>query len=407
MKKRVLLQINSDINWGSIGRITEQIGILSISHGWDSYVVYGRDSTTSSLNTIKVGSKFETYEHYVENVLFDNDGLASRRSTKRLVEIIKNLNPDIIHLHNIHDHWLNYDILFKFLATLEIPIVWTLHDCWSFTGGCSHYTVNQCFQWETECNKCKFKKGLLPIIEQTGTHYHTKKKLFNSLDNLVLVPVSNWLEGEIRKSFLKEQRIYRIYNGIDISVFRNIKSSIKKKYGIEDKSLLVALATAWSEHKGLNDYKALATKLPKDVCLMLVGLNKKQISGLPDSIIGIERTQDVNELVETYSAADIVLNLSYEETFGLTTVEGFACGTPGIVYKSTASPELVTPKTGLVVKPGDIDGVATAVREILKKGKEYYTKACRERAVNVFNKDDRFADYIKLYDMLLNETQSE
>lgn len=402
-----LLLINCDSNWGSTGRITEQIGQLAKLHGWDVAVAYGRESNPSSLTTLYVGSKFDVYEHYFEHKLFDNDGQASRKATFSFLQQLAKFNPDLIHLHNIHDHWLNYKILFKYLAALQIPIVWTQHDCWSFTGGCGHYTVNKCCQWETECHRCSFKRGFLPLIEQTEKHFKTKKELFNNIDNLVLVPVSNWLGGEIQKSFLKGKRIHRIYNGVDIGVFHTEASSIKKKYGIESKKLLIALATAWSEHKGLNDYKELVPILPDDVCLMLVGLNKKQIVDIPTSIIGIERTQDISELVELYSAADIVLNLSYEETFGLTTVEGFACGTPGIVYNSTASPELITPDTGLVVGPGDIKGVAEAVNKILRNGKDYYTKACRERAVKFFNKDDRFADYIKLYEELLNETKSK
>lgn len=400
-----LLLVNCDSNWGSTGRITNQIGLLAQSKGWNVCVAYGRESNPTSLQTIFVGSRWGVYEHYLEHKLLDNEGLSSRRSTKIFLNAIDIYKPDIIHLHNIHDHWINYEILFRYLATMDIPIVWTQHDCWGFTGGCAHYTVNKCDLWQTGCVNCPHNKDFLPLVKHNKKQYFTKKEVTALIDNLVLVPVSDWLGGEIRKSFLKDKRIHRIYNGVDIDIFRCVQSSIKKRYGIEGRYLLVALATAWSEHKGLNDYKTLASLLPDDFQLMLVGLKKDQIKNLPSKIIGLSRTQNVEELVEIYSAADIVLNLSYEETFGLTTVEGFACGTPGIVYNSTASPELITPETGLVVEPGDIEGVVAAINKILKNGKDHYTRACRERAVNVFNKNDRYADYISLYEELINEKE--
>lgn len=405
---RKILQINCDANWGSIGHIAEQIGLLAKERGWFPYLAYGREANPSNIELIHVGSLFGVYLHYVAYRLFDCDGIVSSRATKKLISKIKEINPDLIHLHNIHDHWLNYNILFEYLRTTKIPIVWTQHDCWSFTGGCGYYSLSGCDKWEKECIKCPLKRGLLPLVDKTLFHYNKKKKLFNSVNSLTLVPVSKWLEGEIRKSFLKSVNIRQIYNGVDITVFKPVDNkSVKEKLSIGEKKLLVAAATSWSERKGLKDYITLSKILSSDEVIVLVGLSEVQLKHLPSKIIGLSRTQDVNELVQLYSAADIVLNLSYEETFGLTTVEGFACGTPGIVYNSTASPELITPETGLVVGAGDIKGVAEAISEILRNGKEYYSKECRERAVKFFNKDDRFADYIKLYEELLNETKSK
>lgn len=399
-----LLQINCDLNWGSIGRIAEGIGILAQKQGWEPYLIYGRDKNTSSLNEYKLSNILDVYEHYAEYRLIDNDGLASRAATRKVIKKIEEINPDIIHLHNIHDHWLNYNILFQYLITTKVPLVWTQHDCWSFTGGCGYYSLIDCKKWEKECDRCPLKHGLFPLVDKTNYHFNKKKELFNSVSNLTLVPVSKWLEGEIRRSFLNSVNVRQIYNGVDITVFKPIDNKyVKEKLNIGGRKLLVAAATSWSERKGLKDYITLSRTLRSDEVIVLVGLSGSQLKHLPSKIIGLSRTQDVNELVHLYSAADIVLNLSYEETFGLTTVEGFACGTPGIVYNSTASPELITPETGLVVEAGDIEGVATAVHEILKNGKDHYAKACRERAVKFFNKDDRFADYIKLYEELLNE----
>lgn len=403
---KTLLQISCDRNWGSIGHITEDVGLLAEKKGWDTFLIYGREGNPSKLKSYKAGNMFNVYEHYVENRLFDNDGLASRWTTRRVVDKIKEIGPDVIHLHNIHDHWLNYEILFEFLSKIETPIIWTQHDCWSYTGGCGYYSLRGCDRWKRLCVKCPLKKGLLRLMERTKVHFQKKRILFNKVSSLILVPVSHWLESELRQSFLKDNRIQTIYNGINTSVFRPMVNHIKERYNIRDQRLLVAAATSWSERKGLDDYIKLREELKESEVILLVGLTKKQIKTLPKGVIGLERTQDISELVELYSAADIVLNLSHEETFGLTTVEGFACGTPGIVYNSTASPELITPETGIVVEPGDIKGIVDAVNVILKNGKEHYSKACRERAVSVFNKDDRYMDYINLYEELLNERKS-
>lgn len=403
----VLLQINVTANWGSTGKIAEQIGRLSMSKGWECYIAYGRYYNPSQLKLVRVGCDIGVYEHYIEHCLFDNDGLASRGATKQLIKKIEEIKPDVIHLHNIHDHWLNYRILFEYLNTLDIPIVWTQHDCWSITGGCGYFTALCCEMWKNGCTEaCPFrlKQFTRHLINHAKEHYELKKEQFCATKNLTLVPVSHWLEGVIRESFLKDNPIYTIYNGVDINVFKPIDgtSEILNKYGLGNTNYVVGVATAWSERKGFLDYCRLSSLMPLGTRIVLVGLNdrmKKEARHY--GIIGIPRTSNVQELVELYNGASIVMNLSYEETFGLTTVEGFACGTPSIVYNTTASPELVDSETGLIVEPGDVEGVARAIEEILQKGKSYYTDACRRRAVEYFDKDKCFEEYLKLYERLL------
>lgn len=403
---KIILQINATANWGSTGKIAEQINNLARSHGWETYIAYGRAKTESDSTLFHVGSKFDVYEHYGEQFLLDNDGLASCKATRRLIDGIRKINPDIIHLHNIHDHWLNYRILFNYLNTLDIPIVWTQHDCWSFTGDCGYFTELECEQWKTGCTKiCPFRKKpfMRRFINHAKQHYELKKELFTATKRLTLVPVSHWLEGELKESFLKEKPIQTIYNGVDTEVFKpldNLDDSLKK-YGLDGNQYVIGVASAWSDRKGFTDYCKLVEKLPKGVKIVLVGLDKKKREeAVKYGIVGIARTDNVNELVALYNGASIVMNLSYEETFGLTTVEGFACGTPSIVYRATASPELVTPETGIIVAPGDIVGVAEAVTKLLAKQKP--SKACRERAVVYFNKDERFEEYLQLYESLVN-----
>ena len=403
-----LLQISCSCNSGAIGRIAEQINLRASEKGWDTFFAYGRIAHLPvGSQLIHVGCMMDEYLHYAEHRIFDNEGLASRHATRTLIRKISEISPDIIHLHNIHDHWLNYEILFRYLKQIDIPIVWTQHDCWSFTGGCYHFAISGCKKWKNECSKCFINQGILPLRDCSKKHYYKKKELFNGPPKLTLVTVSHWLEGLLRQSFLKNNRIEVIYNGVDLEIFKPQTSKIKENLNIEGKILLVAVATAWSLHKGLNDYISLSSRLPENVKLLMVGVNDKQRKMLPKEILCMDRTQNVKELAEIYSGADIVLNLSYEETFGMTTAEGFACGTPGIVYNCTASPELISDETGEIVQAGDIDGVLGAIDKIIKRGGDYYTPQCRKRACEMFDMNKNFESYIKLYeDLILNKKGS-
>lgn len=402
-----LLQINSTANWGSTGKIAEQIGARAISQGWDSYIAYGRYANPSRSKIIKVGSKFSQFLHLIESIIFDNHGLASRIATKALVKKIKKLSPDIIHLHNIHGYYLNYKILFEYLITANVPVVWTLHDCWPYTGHCAHYVHDGCCQWQNQCTR-KDCSRVYPrsYLAQTKRNFLLKQRLFTSIGSrLVLTPVSSWLAEQAKQSFLGKQRIHFIYNGVDTSVFiPQDTSDIKPKFKLEGKKVLIGVASTWSEEKGFSDYLELRKKLSDDYVILIVGVNSAEINKLPDGIIGIKRTQSPKELAELYSISDIVLSLSRAETFGLTVAEGMACGTPAVVYNNTAIPELITSDTGVVVNnTGDIDGVVKAIETILGRGKQNYTEACRKRAVEYFDNRKCFNEYMKLYDRLLND----
>lgn len=393
---RKVLQINVTLNWGSTGKIAEQIGNLVQAKAWNSIIAYGRYSNPSTSFAIKIGNQFDVYEHYFENLFFDNEGLASRHATKRLVQKIKMINPDIIHLHNIHDHYLNYPILFKSLAKLNKPVVWTQHDCWAFTGGCPYYSMSKCDKWLSGCENCPLR---ISKIDRRNIHYHLRKSLFANISNLTLVPVSKWLEGELHKSFLKDCAVVPIYNGIDINVFRPTSDSeVRSHYNIGNRQYVIAVASVWDPRKNLKDYIKLA-EISHSLTIVLVGLTEKQSQNLPDNIIAIPRTQNAHDLAALYSGAFAVLNLSLEETFGLTTAEGMACGTPAIVYDCTASPELVTSNTGCVVREGDVIGLANTIKWLQKN--PLFSVDCRKRAEDFFDKEKCFEKYIELYESLL------
>ena len=402
-----LLQISIEVNSNSVGRIAEQIGQTALDAGWESYITYARNHQPSKSTTIKIGNKLDVMVHGLRTRIFDDHCLASARATRKLIKQIDEIKPDIILLHHIHGYYLNMVVLFEYLAKIDTPLVWIQHDCWNFTGHCAYFDYIGCDRWKTGCYSCPLKTSYPAsyIFDRSRKNYIDKNKLFNSVKNLTIVSVSNWLGNLVSQSFLSKNSLKVIHNGVDINAFKLIsnRSIIKEKYGLNDKFVLLGVATAWSKRKGIFDYYKLNEKLNKDFQIILVGLSQKQIKELPKGIIGIERTESIEELVEYYNMSDIVLNLSYEETFGLTTVEGFACGTPGIVYNATASPELVTPETGIIIEKGDIDGIVEAINQIKLKGKEFYSENCRNRVVTCFNKDDRFKEYIVLFTSLIED----
>ena len=401
-----LLQINSALNRGSTGRIAEQIGMLAKEQGWNVYIAHGaRYTNRSSLNTIQVVTKTEEKLHAIKSLLFDSHGLGSKDATTKLVEKIKEINPDIIHLHNIHGYYLNYKVLFEYLATIDTPIVWTLHDCWTMTGHCAHFDAAGCEKWKSGCFDCPLK-GEYPksiLFDRSARNYAIKKKLFGSLKNATIVPVSNWLGGIVKESYLGNYTINVINNGVDIDIFRPQEGTeLRKKLDIGNRTVLLGVATAWHNEKGLMEFVRLSED-PKYQVVM-VGVPQNIRKNLPKEIIAIERTNNQQELAEYYSMADALVNPTYNDSFPTVNLEAMACGTPVATFRTGGSPESVTPETGIVVDKGNIDDLVKAIETICSKGKEYYAAACRERAVSLYNKDDRFNEYIELYNTLLNRT---
>lgn len=403
-----LLQINVTANSGSTGRIAEDIGLLALTNGWDSYIAYGRTNNDSKNIVIQIGNKFDIRFHGLLTRVFDNHslGLSSKKDTKNLIKEIDKIKPDIIHLHNIHGYYINSEILFEYISKLNIPIVWTFHDCWNFTGHCAHFDYIGCDKWKTGCYSCQLKNSYPAsyLFDRSKKNYIEKKEMFNSIKNLTIVPVSNWLGDLVKDSFLSSNNIKVIHNGIDINTFKpstNIQET-KNKFGLKDKFIVLGLSSVWNKSKGLDDFIKLSSMVDAKTKLILVGLNKKQIDNLPKNIIGIKRTENINQLVDIYSMTDLYLNLTYNDTFPTTNLEALACGTPILTYKTGGSVEAVSYDTGFIVEKGDLNSVINIINEVKMKGKGHYSEKCRNRAVNCFNKDDRFMDYIELYMNILD-----
>lgn len=399
-----LFQINITANWGSHGKIAEGIGAKAIENGWESYIAYGRWYNESKSQLYHIGNMVDEYIHGMVSRFFDNQGLMSVGATQKLIDYIQQINPDIIHLHNIHGYYLNYPLLFKFLSQSGKPIVWTLHDCWAYTGHCAHYMFAGCEKWKKECDNCPLLSNYPSSIlfDRSKKNFLQKKKSFLSLENLTLVPVSKWLEEELRQSFFKTKKIHLIQNGIDTQRFAPIE---QRKYILEKfkiahhEKIILGVASNWYR-KGLDDFIALRTMLPNNYSIVLVGLSDKEKKLLPNNIIGIERTENVDELVALYSTSDVFFNPTWEDNFPTTNLEAMSCGTPVVTYNTGGSPEAITQETGIVVERGDLDAAAKSIIEMCKIGKDISSK-CRNRIINVFDSISMLSKYIELYNSIL------
>ena len=410
VNKYTIFRLVCGLNEGSIGRTAEQLGQLVQSKGWRSFIAYSRVNYGSTSEVYRVDNKFSTLFHALLTRLFDMCGYGSYFATKRLVNVIERERPDLIHMHIIHNYDINLKVLFNYLSTSGIPIVWTQHDCWSYTGHCAYYSNVACEKWKTECHNCPqfnvFPKSW--FYDGSKRNYRFKKKVFTSVpqNKMCIVAVSEYVKKDIEQSFLNKYRIKRIYNGIDTDRFLPLKESnseVRANYGLGDGILLMGFATAWTERKGISDYYKLRKKLDKRYTIVFVGVDEQLKKTLPEGIIGIENTSSIEELVKLYSTADIVMNLASEESFGKTTPEGMACGTPSIVYNSTASPELVDEKTGIICEKGDIDGVVNAINTVLSWDKEETIRNCRNRVLSLFSMQKNWNEYIELYEEMIKE----
>lgn len=391
MKK--LVEINSVCN-GSTGKIMCSIAKEASNQGFETFCFFGRGLPNKEINSIKFGNKLSVYFHALI-ARFGFNGVGSYFSTKKMLKKLEKINPDVIHLHNIHGYYLNFKLFFNYLKKkYKGKIIWTLHDCWSFTGHCSHFTMAKCNKWKKKCSNCP-QLNVYPkvLFDNTKREYNMKKKLFLGLSNLTIVTPSQWLVDLVKQSFLKDYTLQVINNGINLDIFKpTFDVDIYNRYNIpENKKILLGVANIWEQRKGLNIFLELSKKIKKDTIIVLVGLTKKQIKNLPNNIIGIERTDNIYDLVKIYSISSVFVNPSLEETFSLVTIEAMACGIPVVVSKTSAIKNLVIPGVGTVVEK--------------EQTNDYYDKICNlsydkkiiKEHIKKYSNEINIQEYIKLY----------
>lgn len=390
-EKKVFL-INSTCGLGSTGRIVTGLMDVLSSNGYTCMAAYGRGKAPEGYDTYRIGSDFDVNVHGALSRITDRHGFYSKSVTKRLIHKIEEFNPDIIHLHNIHGYYLNVGILFRYLKKSGRKVIWTLHDCWSFTGHCTHFEYIGCTKWKTGCFRCdqlsEYPKSLLR--DGSTGNYKEKKELFTGIPGMVLVTPSEWLKGKVKQSYMKDYNVTVIPTGIDLSQFRPVESDYREKYGLGDAYVILGAANPWRERKGLYEFAKLGKALNHHYKIVLVGLNEKQMAELPPEIIALPKTDSIEEMVKWYSTADVYVNLTLEDTFPTTNIEALACGTPVITYRAGGSPESIDPSCGTVVERSNLTGVSAAIDCMALAADK--KEACLKRA-SMYSSEKRFTEY--------------
>lgn len=388
-----IVQINSICGKGSTGKICVAVSELLNEKGIENYILYSNGDSSYSQG-IKYQGSFYTKIQALKSRIFGNFGFNSHVSTKRLIKKLEQINPDIVHLHNIHSHDCNLDLLFKYLKKKNKKLFWTFHDCWAFTGYCPHFDMIGCDKWQSECGKCPQKRYYSWFFDKSKKLFDKKKKLFSGLDLSIVTP-SKWLGGLVKQSFLKDYPVKVINNGIDLNIFKPTESNFKEKYNIKDKFILLGVAFGWGVRKGLDVFIELSKRLDERFQIVLVGTDDSVDKQLPKNIISIHRTQNQTELAEIYTSADLFVNTTREENYPTVNMESIACGTPVITFNTGGSPEIIDESCGIVVDKNDIDRLETEIKRLYNE-RPFSKEDCLNKAKE-FNKDDKFKEYLDLY----------
>ena len=375
-----VLMINSVCGIGSTGRICTDLCDVLLQDGNEVKIAYGRGEAPLKYkeNSYKIGSDFLVKLNGIKARLLDNEGFNAKGATRKFLKWAEEYNPDILHLHNLHGYYLNVKLLFQWIKTRpNMKVFWTLHDCWAFTGHCSYFDFVGCVKYKKQCHncsqKCEYPKTLL--FDRSAKNYKDKKNAFLGVKNLEIITPSNWLKEKVEVSFLKEYKVTVINNGIDLSVFKPTESNFKEKYGLQDKKIILGVASVWEKRKGLDDFISLSKILPSDYQIVVVGVNKEQKKILPKNILGIERTNGVKELAEIYASSSVLFNPTYEDNYPTVNLEAQACCIPVVTYKTGGSVESVPPFN--LLEKGDYEGLLSKLNsdlQVLKieKGKKEF-----------------------------------
>ena len=398
----VIVQINLTCTIGSTGQICDSISKLLVEKGVENYIfyTYGGNSAHNP-NYIKYGSLWYEKAQALKSRVLGNYGFNSNLATKFLLKKLDDIKPDIVHIHNIHGHDCNLEMLFHYLREKKIKVYYTFHDCWAFTGYCPHFTMAKCDNWLTGCGNCPLRHKFSWFVDNSSKNYERKKEALLGSDMTIVTP-SQWLADITKQSFLKVYPVKVINNGIDLSVFKPTESDFRAKYGLSDKKIILGVAFGWGTAKGLDVFIKLSHKLPEDYQVVLVGTDDKVDKQLPSKIISIHRTHNQRELAEIYASSDVFVNATREDTYPTVNMEALACGIPVLTFRTGGSPEMLDDKTGIVVEANDIEATEKAIKDICEKKRcndEEYIVAYSKK----FDMKKRFAEYIELYANVLEE----
>lgn len=391
---------------GSTGRIMLGISEVTRQSGHEVFNFSAKVFRRNEKNPIReipnhmyYGSETSNAFHKILGQLTGFNGFFSVGATIRLLLELDKLEVKIIHLHNLHEFCINLPLLFGYIKKKNIRLIWTLHDCWSFTGHCPHFLLSKCMRWQTGCRKCQ-QLLVYPrsFLDTTALNWHLKRFLFSGVRHATIVTPSQWLAAQVKQSFLQVYPVKVINNGIDLGIFQPMNSDFRLNYHCEDKKIVLGVAFDWGIRKGADVFVELASRLLEDYQIVLVGTDDIFARQLPKNIISIHRTQNQRELAEIYSAADVFVNPTREDTFPTVNIESLACGTPVITFETGGSPEIVDETCGIVVPCDDVDAIEKAIHHVCED-KPFSQEACVKRA-SCFDKQEKFREYVELYEQI-------
>lgn len=404
-----VLQINTVYqNGGSTGRIVHDLLTLQMSHGIEGFAAYGYDTNNQrTKNVLGLQGQIRRKVNILRTRIYDMHGFYNEYETRKLIKWMDKIHPDIIHLHNLHNHYIHVGMLFEYIKSHHIPVIWTLHDCWPMTGHCAHFDYIGCEKWKCGCRHCPSLKEYPPtwFIDRTRQNYARKKATFQNVESLMLVTPSKWLANLTRESFLSHYPVCVINNGIDTTIFHPQENDdLRIRMGLRDKSILLYVANVVNERKGINSLLEIREKLSDDERLVIVGTDSRAQRLLESGkCICIKRTDSIQELAAYYNMANVFINPTLEDNFPTTNLEALACGTPVVTYRTGGSVESVDEKSGRIVEKEDAEGMLEAARAIIRQGKERYRNYCAEKANRLYNKSVQFEKYIELYQKIHTE----
>lgn len=390
--------INTVAGYGSTGRIVDALATMP---GVEGKVYYGRKENLGHASNYRMTHFFGNAYHAMRTFLGDDHGFVNQKETEEMLKDLDVFQPDVVHLHNLHGYYLDVKPLFAYLKEKKIPVVWTLHDCWAFTGHCAHYEAIACDKWKTECKNCP-ALNQYPVTwngKNVKRNFQTKKQLFTSLpaEQLTLVTPSSWLKEQLKESFLQGYQTKVVHTGIDTSVFCKLENDTKAKFDLDNQFVILACANPWTKEKGFEDLGLLIPALKDDQRLVVVGVTKKQKQALSsERVLCIEHTNHIQEMVELYNAADVFINPTYQDTFPTVNMEALACECPIITYQTGGSTELVDANTGVVVEKGNVTAMNEEIQKLYRGKTSYSKEACRN-AVNDLTKEAMLQAYEAIY----------
>lgn len=400
-----VLQINATYGYGSTGMIVQDIGDTLVAHGDEVFFAY-QSTAQKMASGYQIGNKLDWKLHALWARILGKQAYASKGATKKLLQWMDEIQPDIVHLHNLHSNYIHLNTLCDYLEKKKIPTIITLHDCWYFTGKCSHYAAVNCDKWKTCCGECPLNKSEQSswIVDCTAKVLQEKTARLLRLNNFTIVGCSKWIAGEARQSKLQSANIQVVYNGVDTSIFTPHESNFRKELGLAaDQFVVLGMADKWSSLQNRAMVERLLKSLPQDTKVVIVGCNKAQKSYFAkyENVIPLGYIADRKHLSDVYAAANVFVNLTHADTLPTVNMESICCGTPVVTFDCCGSPELVGDGCGYVVKENDVDALMEKINQIRKIPLRYDVLAQQKK----FDKNESYKEYLTIYEGMCKKAQ--